>query len=83
MSERHLRVEIGEVVVYGHDDASEAQIEAEVRAGIRRALATGGVPREWSQDAALLRAQRPPRDASHVGDLGEAIVTAQAPAIEP
>lgn len=75
MSARRIEIHIAEVIVRGHPDASSAHIEAEVRAGIARALADGTLPPGLRASAPLLRAAPADRDAPP--DLGAAIVHAQ------
>lgn len=73
MSERRVEIHIAEVIVRGHPHASPARIEAEVRAGIARALAGGALPPGLRASAPLLRSA----DGEASADLGAAIVHAQ------
>ena len=75
MSARRIEIHIAEVIVRGHRHASPARIEAEVRAGIVRALAGGALPPGLSTSAPLLRSQ--PGGHELAADLGAAIVRAQ------
>lgn len=78
VSAKRLIVHVDEVIVEAPEGADLRALEAEVRAGIAGAFASGARPPAFERDAALLH-------ASHRGveGLGAAIANAAPPARKP